>query len=275
MLWGDRQLPMVRGCGVAWVCKSYFQEEIEMKPYMMIPIEECGEPLVAIPADTLALIEPHPYAKLGAPYGTKSPYYLRQGVLHRLLQAHVLLQAQHPPYRIQVFDAYRPIEVQRFMVDYAYQEMLQTKGLEERSLSEAERHAILKEVYEFWAVPSDNPATPPPHSTGAALDVTLVDGDGIPVDMGSPIDELSPRSFPDYFAPHSPHRPQTDDTSLEQCDRAHYHRHVLYMVMYQAGFQRHPKEWWHFSVGDQLWAWLTRHDPQSGNNGAIARYGRI
>ena len=32
-------------------------------------------------------------------------------------------------------------------------------------------------------------------------------------------------------------------------------RDLLANVMRKAGFVRHPHEWWHFSYGDQLWAW--------------------
>ena len=28
--------------------------------------------------------------------------------------------------------------------------------------------------------------------------------------------------------------------------------------MRSAGFVRHPNEWWHFSHGDQLWAWSVK-----------------
>jgi D-alanyl-D-alanine dipeptidase len=43
--------------------------------------------------------------------------------------------------------------------------------------------------------------------------------------------------------------------------------------MESAGFLRHPGEWWHFSLGDQLWAWLyNQRNPESS---MIARYGRI
>ncbi|WP_413325826.1 M15 family metallopeptidase [Synechococcus sp. MIT S9503] len=30
--------------------------------------------------------------------------------------------------------------------------------------------------------------------------------------------------------------------------------------MTEAGFARHPNEWWHFSHGDQLWAWQRKMD---------------
>ncbi|MCZ0900835.1 D-alanyl-D-alanine dipeptidase, partial [Microcoleus sp. HI-ES] len=38
------------------------------------------------------------------------------------------------------------------------------------------------------------------------------------------------------------------------------------------GFQQHPNEWWHFCLGDQMWAWLTNQN-NSGSQ-LIARYGR-
>lgn len=227
-----------------------------MKPYQQIPIADCGDRLVPISADAVAFVDPHPYVQLGAPYGDKSPYFLRQGVLDRLLKAQTELQQVHPGWKMQIFDAYRPIAVQQFMVNHAYDELLQEKGGGDRSLSSEQQQTLLQEVYQFWAPPSDNPDTPPPHSTGAALDVTLMDEQGQPVEMGSPIDELSIRSYPDYFAPLSPLRPDSDQTPEIECDRAHTHRQLLLQVMSTAGFQRHPNEWWHFSYGDQYWAWL-------------------
>ena len=50
------------------------------KPYQRIPIQDCGEPLVPIPLEQFAIVTPHPYAALGAPYGERSPYYVRAGV---------------------------------------------------------------------------------------------------------------------------------------------------------------------------------------------------
>ena len=37
----------------------------------------------------------------------------------------------------------------------------------------------------------------------------------------------------------------------------HKRRSLLLSVMNQAGFVQHPNEWWHFSYGDQLWAWVS------------------
>ncbi|MEM1311680.1 MAG: D-alanyl-D-alanine dipeptidase, partial [Cyanobacteria bacterium P01_H01_bin.153] len=65
-----------------------------MKPYQEISIEDCGEPLVLLPLDAFAVVTPHPYVALGAPYGDRSPYWLRKSVAAALLQAQQNLQAQ-------------------------------------------------------------------------------------------------------------------------------------------------------------------------------------
>ncbi len=228
-----------------------------MKPYQQVAIADCGEPLVELPAAEFVRVEPHPYAVLGAPYGDRSPFFVRQGVLERLRLAQANLQNHCPGWRIQVFDAYRPIAVQQFMVDYTFQDLVRSQGLDPATLSDAQQHDLWQQVYQFWAVPSDNPATPPPHSTGAAVDVTLLDASGQPADMGSPIDELSPRSYPDYFAPWAD--PASADYDPARAI-AHQNRQRLARALQSAGFCRHPHEWWHFSFGDQLWAWLKNSD---------------
>lgn len=249
-----------------------------MKPYSLVPIADCGEPLLPIPEALFAIEQPHPYVKRGAPYGQRSPYYLRRGVLERLKMAQRHLQTHQPTWKIQIFDAYRPIAVQQFMVAATFQELLTAHQLQEDELSDRQRQALLEQVYQFWAVPSLDPRTPPPHSTGAAVDVTLVDSRGQPIDMGSPIDELSERSLPDYYATLAT---QLNDQVSDQADvnkltrdRAllyHQHRQVLRNAMLNAGFCQNPNEWWHFSFGDQMWAWLTH--PETAPQHLTAQYG--
>jgi len=233
------------------------------KPYHQIPICDCGEPLVPITLAEVHLTLPPPYQQLGADYQGRSPYVLRSGVLEALAQAQTQLHRAYPGWHISIFDAYRPVQVQQFMVDYTFEQILQEQGLRADSLSPEARQAILAQVYTIWASPSLDPQTPPPHSTGAALDITLLDQNGELVDMGGVIDELSPRSQPAYYQ----HQPSS------KAQRYHQHREILHQVMVTAGFLRHPGEWWHFSWGDQLWAWqynqINPHNPQ------IARYGRV
>lgn len=232
-----------------------------MRLYHQIPIIECGEPLVKIPLELFAVESPHPYEKLGAPYGEHSPYFLRQTVIDNLIQAQNYLSLICPGWKIQIFDAYRPVAVQQFMVDYSFTLALQERGLIAGKLSPEQETEVWQAVYEIWAKPSLDMKTPPPHSTGAAIDITLVDDLGQVVDMGSPIDEMSERSHPDYYAQSS--------ASLQY----HYSRQLLYDVMLKAGFTRNPKEWWHFSYGDQMWAWL--YNQTYADHPVTAIYGRL
>lgn len=231
----------------------------KMRPYHQIPIIECSEPLVKIPLELFAVESPHPYQKLGADYGGHSPYYLRQSVIKNLIQAQNYLQLLHPNWHIQIFDAYRPVAVQQFMVDYSFGEALRERGLTDKELSPQQREEVWTAVYEIWAVPSLDMKTPPPHSTGAAVDITLVNDIEEVVDMGSPIDEMSDRSLPEYYIHSHP--------------EYHAHRQLLRDVMLKAGFQRNPREWWHFSFGDQMWAWL--YNQSHPENMMTARYGRL
>lgn len=233
--------------------------------YRAVPIEECGDPLVAIPAQAFSLTDPHPYVALGAPYAGTSPWMLRRRVVDALLQAQRNLEVAKPGWRLKLFDAYRPVPVQAFMV---WREFLRQAELAGRSLDiyrdpaelehgEPELYRLLAaKVFEFWGVPSDDPRTPPPHSTGAAVDLTLQDAQGDEVDMGGAIDETTERSYPDHYA----------DAASPPLRMFHAQRTLLADAMAAAGFRRHRNEWWHFSLGDQMWAWA------SGASAAV--YGR-
>ncbi len=234
-----------------------------VKPYHQVSIQECGEPLVPIPTKLFSFVSPHPYQKLGAPYGEHSPYLLRTGVVSALILAQKQLREDYPALGLQIFDGFRPVAVQQFMVDYTFEQVLHSQQVRVDSLDAAAICAIWEQVYEIWAVPHQDPATPPPHTTGAAVDLTLVDALGVAVDLGGEIDEMSARSRPLYYA----------DSNDPQHQGYHRDREYLNQIMSQAGFIRHPGEWWHFSLGDQMWAWQKQQqDPiQSWS----AYYGRI
>lgn len=234
-----------------------------MRPWSPIPIHDCGEPLLDLPHGLLRL-EPHPYALLGAPYGPgASPFRLRDGVVQRLLLAQAALQRSHPHWRLAIFDAWRPVAVQRFMVEHAITEECVRQGVNRHQPS-PELEQVFAEVGRFWAPPSDDPATPPPHSTGAAVDLTLAAACGAELAMGSPIDAIGSVSEPHHFQERSAQLPAGEERN--DCLRWHSHRLALLQAMEAAGFAQHPNEWWHFSWGDQLWAWRT--------GAPSARYGR-
>jgi len=75
------------------------------------------------------------------------------------------------------------------------------------------------------------------HQRGVAVDVTLADLAGIPVEMPTRFDEFGPRAAADAPLPDGP---------------ARAHREALRAAMHSAGFRVNPAEWWHFS---RLWGW--------------------
>ena len=277
----------------------------KVRPYHHVFINDLGEPLVEIPLDKFAVISPHPYQQVGASYPDYSPYHLRKGVVDRLLLAQDYLQTLQPGWKLAIFDGYRPVAVQKFMVEHTFEELVQAKGWQRDNLTSEQSESLWELVHQIWAVPNYDRATPPPHSTGGAVDLALADETGMIIDFGSPIDEISERSHPDYYAHNSPLRlrsvttlrlrsllyerlrqrqaqgiavtaPQESLTvSLSNCSVTvdtqsqayHQQRLLLKAVMTQAGFQRHPGEWWHFCYGDQMWAWLSE--------ATTAIYGRV
>lgn len=233
-----------------------------LRPWSDRRIHECGDPLLALEPDLLCL-RPHPYQSVGAPYGDgANPFCLRRGVRDRLIRAQGLLKELEPGLRLAIFDAWRPIAVQAFMVDHAIAEECTQRGLDPSGVDQPQlREEVRCLVSRFWAPPSDQPSTPPPHSTGAAVDLTLADDQGRPLEMGGAIDAISSVSEPEYYASPASLDPDSDAA------RWHRRRCLLASCLASQGFVRHPNEWWHFSYGDQLWAWSTQT--------TVACYGRI
>lgn len=76
------------------------------------------------------------------------------------------------------------------------------------------------------------------HQTGGAVDLTLCNSNGIPLDMGSEYPVKCPEMV----------------TSYVLVPIVNERRRLLCNVMRKEGFVNYPGEWWHFAYGDQLWA---------------------
>jgi D-alanyl-D-alanine dipeptidase len=212
-----------------------------------IRIQENGEPLKPIPNESFSFEDSHLYAGAGAPYGEASPYFLRQGVLERLIEAQRALELEISGHRFKIIDGFRPKAVQIYMRQFVHDGYARKAGLDPNNLTPEQDSQMWDKVNLLWATPSTDPSKPPPpHSTGAALDLTIVDPSGQELNMGSGFDEASPRILPSYYA----NRETLE--AVEICEN----RELLNRVMTSAGFHRLTHEWWHFSYGDQMWALL-------------------
>ncbi|MDO9404369.1 MAG: D-alanyl-D-alanine dipeptidase [Polaromonas sp.] len=78
-----------------------------------------------------------------------------------------------------------------------------------------------------------DPAKGSNHTRGVAVDLTLLDADGIELDMGTPVDTMTEASH--HF-------------HLDLPPHALVNRQYLLAVMLEAGFVHHPFEWWHYQL---------------------------
>jgi len=175
--------------------------------------------------------------------GAVDQLWLRQTVAEKL--AKVNARAAAGGLELFLFDAWRPRAVQAYFHDVWMPAELKRR---QPSLHGA---ALVEEVERYWAAPSDTAASPAPHATAAAVDLTLCWTDGQPLWMGSLFDDVTPLAHRDRFE-------HLDADNFSFSDReARANRRLLHWLMTEEGFAGHPDEWWHFSWGDQMWAALT------------------
>jgi D-alanyl-D-alanine dipeptidase len=175
--------------------------------------------------------------------GSTDKLWLRQGVAEKL--RHVNARAGQAGLELFLFDAWRPRAVQAYFHDVWMPGELKRRG------SKLDGAALTAEVERYWAAPTDDPDSPAPHATGAAVDLTLRWKDGEALWMGSLFDDATPLAHRDRFESLS-----ADGFSFSD-EEARANRRLLHWLMIEEGFAGHPDEWWHFSWGDQLWTALT------------------
>ena len=227
-----------------------------MKIWNKIPIKDNGDKLIAIPS-CLKFLDTHPYYHLGAPYKDKTSIWkLREEVVNRLVKVNDYLISKSS-FNLLIYDSWRPLEVQEFMFKRAFLLECEKSDIDISFENMKSYPSILKKVEKFWAYPSYDTMCPPPHSTGGALDVCLSDKEGNLVEMGSMVDQMDETSNPYFYA----------NIKNEEAIIWNSRRNLLREIMTKFGFAQHPNEWWHFSYGDQLWAWK--------NKKANAFYGKV
>ena len=140
--------------------------------------------------------------------------YLLPEAAEKLVKAHKLLKERHPGCRFIVYDAARPMAVQRKM-----------------------REIAVKTGKQYYvADPAKGGGL---HNYGAAVDLSILDENGTVLPMGTEYDYLGPEANTDK------EKALVASGKLSQSELQN--RLLLRGVMREAGFRTVTSEWWHFN----------------------------
>ena len=199
-----------------------------------IPIVENHEPLVDLKNQTIIAYGPSPEVPDNTDY-TK----MRRTVYEKLVQAQALLPKG---LKLCVYEGYRSLDLQRMLFNKRFTkvQILHPNWSQDQIFEETCK--LVSPV-----INKDGSQNISPHSTGAALDVYLIDEMGQPVDMGIQVKDWM----------------EDADGSLSQTDshrisaEALQHRNIMSKSLSTVDFINYPTEYWHWSYGDRYWAHQT------------------
>lgn len=192
-----------------------------------VRIIECGEEMM----DFLALC---PGLLLDKPHFD----YQRVNFMRKSLAEKICLANRSLPkgYLLAIVEGWRPPYIQRRMYTTVWNKF--------REDNPGWSDVKMKRVVNRYTAPM-NARVPPPHTTGGAVDVLLANEAGIVLDHCSPFDRFDPKCF-------GMNTPGLSETALEVRD-------ILSTAMLSTGLTNYPSEFWHWSYGDQGWAYRGGH----------------
>jgi len=179
------------------------------------------------------------YPELGMDNAEKG-CFVRKEVFERLLKASENLPQG---YRFRIWDTWRPFDLQFELFEKYSEKIIKDFGLEDQD-SDIQHSVIIS----FVSRPVSDRNVPPVHTTGGAVDLTIIDPEGNELDMGSGFDEFSDRTYTTYYE---------NNGADSQSEMIRENRRMLYYAMIDAGFTNLPSEWWHYDYGDRFWAFYT------------------
>lgn len=150
-------------------------------------------------------------------YGDLVRAYLQPEVAKKLANASTFLKKIKADYSLLVYDAARPNSVQYILWD----------ALDALKIPERQKPQYVAD-----------PKIGSIHNFGCAVDLTVADEKGVPLDMGTPYDFFGPLAYP-----------RSEQLMLQQgklSPKQIANRSILRKAMTQAGFTVNTTEWWHF-----------------------------
>lgn len=163
-------------------------------------------------------------------YGDLETAYLERAFAARVVRAQQLLQQRHPEYTLLIYDAARPIRVQRAM-----------------------RKAVEGTEFEGFVADGTRGGR---HNYGVAVDLTIATLDGTSLDMGAGFDDFTEAASVKGTADSSDPATRTVKVYRDYINNlaergvisreAAANRILLIEIMHEAGLYPYRREWWHF-----------------------------
>ena len=150
-------------------------------------------------------------------YGCLTHAYLQKETIVKLKKAQELLEKAHPGYHLLIYDAARPLSKQWELWNTLTQ---YTPEKRRTYVADPKEHSI--------------------HNYGSAIDLTVADEKGKPLEMGTKYDFFGEMAYP------------KEEARLLKAgklnSKAIDNRLILRRAMTQAGFTSIEYEWWHFNA---------------------------
>lgn len=228
--------------------------------------ERNNEPLVDIATYDLAgqSYYSHPNAATGGAIPQVDPtVHVRKGIAERLAKINNALRTSKDiavlfggSVELYIEEGLRSQYTQRVLYYDIFPRLIRDQ------LSDMSEREVLERRDSMIARPSETEVSPSPHSTGAAVDISMRYAQtvktyvpGCEVFMGNDDADMGDRVRPDFF--------EQADVSDDKGQLARRNRRLLYWIMSGAlcdkdsGLCVNPTEWWHWSYGDQMWGAIT------------------
>jgi D-alanyl-D-alanine dipeptidase len=150
-------------------------------------------------------------------YGCLQKAYLQKEVVARLKKAQDYLSASQPGYHLLIYDATRPLSKQWDLWNALPQ---YSPKIRSNYVANPAEHSI--------------------HNYGSAVDLTVADEQGRPLDMGTHFDFFGEMAYPS--------REKALLASGKLKKEAYSNRLILRKAMIHGGFMPIEYEWWHFNA---------------------------
>lgn len=202
---------------------------------LKIPIRDHHEEMIDLTKQTEITYGPSPEIKNNTNYT-----FLRKTVYEKLKEANAQL-----PRGIHfcLYEGYRSLILQKMIFEHHYKQVKSRHP--DWSLTD-----IFNETTKLVSpvINQNGSQNIPPHSTGGAIDVYLIDEQGKPLDMG-----IHPK---DWMNDNEGRLSLTHSKIIS--NEAKVNREIMSRVLSNVGFVNYPTEYWHWSYGDRYWAFVTK-----------------